>query len=124
MSYRLEAPRPRPPPISTLSDDKSSLLYDLPSATSTTFATSSVSSKSRFSATVSPSSSGRPRGNKRIKSPPPSASDTLSRALQSDLEIFADYCRSWYASQSLSLSYKLPLSSHVGITIRTMMRVV
>jgi hypothetical protein len=98
MSYRLESPRPRPPAISTHSEDKSSLLYDLPTATSVT---SPTASKSRL---TSPSPSVRARGSKRFKSPPPSAT-VPSRALQSDLETFAEQCRSWYVHFVLPVNH-------------------
>ena len=89
MAYPLETPRhQRPPPISIHAGDSSKDLATSPF---------SVLSMSPTRSPTSPSFSGRPRGGKRIKSPPPSQSPIPSKALQSDLEAFADQCRLWCA---------------------------
>ena len=111
-SYRLEAPRPRPPPlpIRTLNlqnppkrspspglarkrDSAQTLLYDLPSAIS-------QSPTRAFGGMTSPTSpTGRraSRGGMRMTPPPVgSRAPTPSRPARSDLEEFAQYCRAWY----------------------------
>lgn len=55
---------------------------------------------------TSPSFSSRPRGGKRIKSPPPSHSPIPSKALQGDLETFAEQCRLWFVFPSVSIDGK------------------
>ena len=87
MAYPLEtAPHHRPPPITIHTDNGPK---DLETSTF------SVLPMSPTRSPTSPSFSGRPRGGKRIKSPPPSQSPIPSKALQSDLEAFAEQCRLW-----------------------------
>lgn len=88
MSYPLETARHhRPPPISIHTTDAPQDLATSPF---------SVLSMSPTRSPTSPSFNGRPRGGKRIKSPPPSQSPVPSKALQSDLETFAEQCRLWF----------------------------
>lgn len=95
MAYPLETPRhQRPPPISIHAGDSSKDLATSPF---------SVLSMSPTRSPTSPSFSSRPRGGKRIKSPPPSQSPIPSKALQSDLEAFANQCRLWCVSSVVFL---------------------
>lgn len=101
-SYRLETPR-RPSHLSLGNQESSSyrssspgspsFLYDLPSSMTISPPTSPKSNNRGLSSPTSPSfsRSGRP-------TPPPGGrhrSTTPSRVAQSDLEQFAEYCRSW-----------------------------
>ena len=89
MAYPLETARHhRPPPISIRADNGST--NDLATSPFSVFSMSPTRSP------TSPSLNGRPRGGKRVKSPPPSQSPIPSKALQSDLETFAEQCRLWY----------------------------
>lgn len=96
MAYPLETPRhQRPPPISIHAADTSKGLATSPF---------SVLSMSPTRSPTSPSFSSRPRGGKRIKSPPPSQSAIPSKALQNDLEAFADQCRLWCVFNAVFLA--------------------
>lgn len=119
-SFRLEAPRPRPPPlplrtsnlIGTRSpppriigtqDSPTTLLYDLPpTAPSPTRANSSLGYVSPTSPTGR-SRSRASRGGMRM-TPPPSGgrAPTPSRVGNSDLEEFAVLCRAWCVLPALS----------------------
>lgn len=91
MSYPLETARHhRPPPISIHTNDAPQELATSPF---------SMLSMSSTRSPTSPSFSSRPRGGKRLKSPPPSHSPIPSKALQGDLETFAEQCRLWYYNQ-------------------------
>ncbi|KAH9892530.1 hypothetical protein C8Q73DRAFT_698443 [Cubamyces lactineus] len=118
LSYRLEAPRPRAPPVPIRTHDLSirnsqlrgskdateTLLYDLPPSTPTS--PTRVTSPSRMSTPTSPTSP-RIRDMRGRKNTPPvpsrpskhSRSVTPSRPMRSELEEFADRCRAWYYQQ-------------------------
>jgi len=114
-SYRLEAPRPRPPPLPIRTqnlhnapkrspspglarkrDSSQTLLYDLPTAIS-------PSPTRAFNGMTSPTSpTGRraSRGGMRMTPPPVgSRAPTPSRPARNDLEEFAQHCRAWYYDQ-------------------------
>ncbi|KAI0745828.1 hypothetical protein C8Q76DRAFT_705191 [Earliella scabrosa] len=114
-SYRLETPRPRPPPLPIRTnnlpirnsqilgqkDATETLLYDLPSSNPTS-PTRAVSS----SLPTSPTSpySPRSRSARMRMTPPPSGgkhsrSNTPSQPMRSELEEFAEHCRAWYYKQ-------------------------
>ncbi|KAF8160786.1 hypothetical protein B0H34DRAFT_672899 [Crassisporium funariophilum] len=114
-SYRLQASRPRQPPsplnfdnsfkptsVISSQNDAQTLLYDLPSTTSMSPPTSPRSG-GRIISPTSPSFSGRSRGMRNGRpTPPPSSrnrSTTPLGAAPSELEQFAEYCRSWYYCQ-------------------------
>ncbi|KAF5380360.1 hypothetical protein D9615_004560 [Tricholomella constricta] len=114
-SYRLQAPRPRPPPSPLHFDEPSftsssvlnaqgsqTLLYDLPS-TSSMSPPNSPQSKGRLVSPTSPTFSGRSRPGRRTgPTPPPSSrnrSATPSGVAPNELETFAVHCRAWYFSQ-------------------------
>ncbi len=107
-SYRLETPRPRPPPLPIRSSNASHspsrlagsigskdtaqpLLYDLPSAgmMSPTF------NNSRMGSPISPTARSQSR-TRRMTPPPSNRAPTPSRPLERDLESFAALCRAWY----------------------------
>jgi len=114
MSYRLEKPRRQPPaslnfenslyhPRTVLSSQSSpTFLYDLPSATSMSPPTSPTSITRLGSPPISP---GKSRSHRNARSP--SAGRTRSvtpnnmgvAASDLELEMFSDYCRSWYFKQ-------------------------
>lgn len=139
LSYRLETPRSRPPPLPIRTsnlpirnsqilgqkDATETLLYDLPSSnpTSPTRATSS-------SLPTSPTSpySPRSRSARMRMTPPPyggskhSRSNTPSQPMRSELEEFAEHCRAWYVSSCLPPSPLLLGSLNAtGIISRTIM---
>lgn len=103
VSYRLETPKPRPPPVpirttnispppsraSGNRDTARPLLYDLPAVTPTSpqFSTSPTSPTGR-----SQSRASRTRG---MTPPPHNRAPTPSRPLEKDLETFAAVCRAW-----------------------------
>ncbi|EMD37334.1 hypothetical protein CERSUDRAFT_114012 [Gelatoporia subvermispora B] len=107
-SYRLETPRPRPPPLpirtSVLSrkqtspfdsnDASDTLLRDLPSST--------TGSPVRAYSPSGPTTPISPRSRTRASrmTPPPSRSMTPSQPARSDLEQFAELCRAWYFDQN------------------------
>jgi hypothetical protein len=109
-SYRLETPKPKPPPIpirtsnvpsgdytSNFKDTSTPLLYDLPSATPTSpksprFGTSPTSPTSRRS-------QSRLSRSKGMTPPPHNRAPTPSQPQERDLESFAAVCRSWYFDQ-------------------------
>ena len=109
-SYRLQTPRPRKSP-QPLNFDNSfqpssinthgpqTLLYDLPSTASISPPTSPRSAR-RMVSPGSPSLSGRSFGVKNGRpTPPPSGRNRSATPLgvtPSELEQFAEYCRSWY----------------------------
>lgn len=96
MAYPLETARHhRPPPISIRADNGST--NDLATSPFSVFSMSPTRSP------TSPSLNGRPRGGKRVKSPPPSQSPIPSKALQGDLETFAEQCRLWWVSDVILL---------------------
>jgi hypothetical protein len=113
-SYRLQTPRPRHPPSPLNFDnsfkpssvvsthDPQTLLYDLPSTTSIS-TPNSPKSAGRMMSPGSPSFSGRSRGVRNGRpTPPPSGrnrSTTPHGVAPSELEQFAEYCRSWYYGQ-------------------------
>jgi len=117
MAYPLETARHhRPPPISIHTDDNSK---------DTATSPLSVLSMSPTRSPTSPSFNGRLRGGKRIKSPPPSQSPIPSKALQSDLETFAEQCRLWSVFNFVPLTQiHFERSYLIGITIRTKRSVV
>ncbi|EJF65349.1 hypothetical protein DICSQDRAFT_99096 [Dichomitus squalens LYAD-421 SS1] len=107
-SYRLESPRPRPPPLPLRTgnlparnsqilghkDATETLLYDLPSSNPT--------SPTRLTSPTSPTTPYSPRSGRRVSkmtSPKNSRSNTPSRPMQSELEEFAELCRAWYYQQ-------------------------
>ncbi|KAF8973099.1 hypothetical protein BDZ97DRAFT_1649050 [Flammula alnicola] len=115
-SYRLQAPRPRqvpsplnfdnsfkPSSVASSHYDSQTLLYDLPSTTSMSPPPTSPRSAGRMISPSSPSFPGRSMGTRNGRpTPPPSSrnrSATPSRVASSDLELFAEYCRSWYYCQ-------------------------
>ncbi|KAG5654390.1 hypothetical protein H0H81_003214 [Sphagnurus paluster] len=113
-SYRLQAPRPRPPPSPLHFDEPSfnsqtasqTLLYDLPSTSSMSPPTS-PQSKARLISPASPTFSTRSRQGRRVgPTPPPSArnrSSTPSGVAPNELEAFAVHCRAWYACRIQTL---------------------
>ena len=117
MAYPLETARHhRPPPISIHTNDGPK---DLPTSPF------SVLSMSPTRSPTSPLFNGRPRGGKRVKSPPPSRSPIPPKVLQSDLETFAEQCRLWCVFNRVFLDQKPPeLSYLTGIMTTTRRRVV
>ncbi|TFK44372.1 hypothetical protein BDQ12DRAFT_672864 [Crucibulum laeve] len=114
-SYRLQAPRRRPPSplnfdhssykstsILSSQQDSQTLLYDLPSTVSMSPPTSPKSA-GRIVSPTSPSFSGRSRTARHGRpTPPPSARNRSTTPLgvaPSELEKFAEYCRNWYYNQ-------------------------
>ncbi|KIJ68005.1 hypothetical protein HYDPIDRAFT_107574 [Hydnomerulius pinastri MD-312] len=117
--YRLETPRPRPPPpplrphnspkstsVLITNGNAQTLLYDLPSTTSLASPPNSPNAKPGPLSPTSPTfPGGRPRGRRNGRpgpTPPPSARNRSTTPLgvsRSDLEKFAEYCRSWYFDQ-------------------------
>ncbi|KAH9949602.1 hypothetical protein B0H21DRAFT_727597 [Amylocystis lapponica] len=117
-SYRLEASRPRPPPLpirthnlsgrsASLSSSREAthaLLYDVSSASP--MSPTRAISPSRTSGITSPTSptySARSRARGRGMTPPPSSrarSVTPSQPARSDVEDFAEHCRAWYYDQN------------------------
>ncbi|KAH7888495.1 hypothetical protein F5I97DRAFT_705279 [Phlebopus sp. FC_14] len=114
-AYRLETPRARPPPplrfqkpssVLSTSGNSQSLLYDLPSATSFTSPPNSPNAKPPPTSPSSPSFPGSRSRERRSgrpgPTPPPSARNRSTTPLglsRSDLEKFAEHCRSWYFNQ-------------------------
>ncbi|TCD69828.1 hypothetical protein EIP91_006141 [Steccherinum ochraceum] len=115
-SYKLEAPRPRPPPLPLRTqnlhnlpkrtpspglarkrDSSQTLLYDLPQAAV------SPSPTRAFSGMTSPTSPNSRRASRGMRmTPPPGGSaraPTSSRPARNDLEEFAQHCRAWYYDQ-------------------------
>lgn len=109
-SYRLETPRPKPPPIpirtsnilsssatSEQRDTSAPLLYDLPSATPTS------PRSPRFGASpTSPSrrSQSRMSRSKGMTPPPHNRAPTPAQPQERDLENFAAVCKSWWVHLS------------------------
>ncbi|KAL7281721.1 hypothetical protein ACG7TL_005039 [Trametes sanguinea] len=117
-SYRLEAPRPRPPPLPIRTQDlpirnsqlrgskdaTETLLYDLPPSTPTS--PTRVRSPSSVTSPTSPTSPRIRDMRGRKNTPPPPGrppkqkrSVTPSRPMRSELEEFAEHCRAWYYQQ-------------------------
>ncbi|EGN99694.1 hypothetical protein SERLA73DRAFT_167599 [Serpula lacrymans var. lacrymans S7.3] len=117
--YRLETPRPRPPPPtlrfhspskspSALSHpirDTQTLLYDLPASSVISPPTSPPTKRGVVSPTSPSFPGGRARGRRNGRpgpTPPPSArhrSVTPLGVSRSDLEKFTEHCRAWYYNQ-------------------------
>ncbi|KAI1794085.1 hypothetical protein LXA43DRAFT_884033 [Ganoderma leucocontextum] len=104
-AYRLETPRPRPPPLPIRTnklpirdsqilgqkDAPNTLLYDLPSSTPT--------SPTRITSPTSPTSPYSPRSPSTRRASKMMSPKTPSRPMQSELEEFTEHCRSWYFQQ-------------------------
>ncbi|KAK7692564.1 hypothetical protein QCA50_004194 [Cerrena zonata] len=138
-TYKLETPRPRPPPLPIRStnfnpksassprlsgthNSPSTLLYDLPP----TFTPSPTRAKSSpgFVSPTSPTFRSRSRGPGRVTSPTPTVGNRNSIAAANnvrseDLEQFAEHCRAWYYDQNdhsgrimtQTFSYPTPISA-------------
>ncbi|KAI0093024.1 hypothetical protein BDY19DRAFT_921611 [Irpex rosettiformis] len=106
-SYRLETPRPKPPPIpirssNTLSsssqhrDTSAPLLYDLPSATPASPRSPCFSPPPTSPTGRSQSRMSRSKG---MTPPPHNRTLTAAQPQERDLENFASVCKSWYFDQ-------------------------
>ena len=112
-AYRLEAPRPRPPPLPIRTklpirnsqilgqkDASDTLLYDLPSPTPV--------SPTRITSPTSPTSPYSPRSSSARRASKMMSPKNPSRPMQSELEEFAEHCRECEECRKATLANLIP----------------